>query len=124
MKVKSKKNLKKKCDDLFSKIIRSKGYCEYCGRSDLMLNCHHIIGRIIYALRWCIGNGCCLCVKCHFEAHNNPIKFINWFKEHRPEDYEYLLIKKNESKTYTIFDYEEIYQKLKEVKDEGYQVER
>ncbi|MDD5013805.1 MAG: hypothetical protein PHW73_01720 [Atribacterota bacterium] len=118
MKVKSKKYIKNKLDKLYSLIIRSKGYCEVCGKTT-NLQAHHVIGRIVYALRWDLQNGCCLCASCHEfgkqSAHQNPIWFIGWFKEHRPEDYKYLQKKKLESKTWFISDYEEIYQKLKEI---------
>lgn len=118
MKTISKKNLKKQCDGLFSKIIRSKGYCEYCGRSDLTLNCHHIIGRINHALRFDIRNGCCLCVNCHEfskdSVKNNSPKFIEWLQINRPKDLEYIKSKSNEIAHYTILDYELIYKKLKE----------
>jgi hypothetical protein len=29
-------------------------------------------------------------------AHKDPQDFMIWFKDHRPDDYEYLLKKKNE----------------------------
>ena len=119
MKKQTKKSLKKKCDVLYSLIIRSKGYCEVCGKSNLILNAHHVIGRVNYSLRWDIRNGCCLCVSCHkfskASAHEHPIKFINWFKKTRSEDHEYLLNKKNEIKTWTIFDYQEILKDLKDI---------
>ena len=118
MRTKSKTNLKNKCDDLWKKIIHLKGYCEICGTS-YRLNAHHIIGRVNYNLRWDLRNGCLLCVNHHkygkFAAHENPIWFLNWLKEHRSEDYEYLQDKKFPAvKTWYISDYEEIYQNLKE----------
>lgn len=94
----SRKKLKKKCDKIWSEIIRSKKYCEICGR--LANNPHHVIGRVNYILRWNIRNGCLLCAGCHtshrFSAHNDPIWFMDWFKKARPDDYKYLLKKKNE----------------------------
>ena len=117
MKTKSKTNLKHKCDELWKKIIHLKGYCEVCNKPGQ--NAHHIIGRINYNLRWDLKNGCLLCTSCHKfsrnSAHNNPVYFINWFRVHRPEDYEYLQDKKFLAvKTWYISDYEEIYKKLKE----------
>ena len=112
----TKKNIKKKCDDIFSLIIRSKGYCEMCGKNTGQLQTHHIIGRINYQLRWDTRNGICLDSSCHTfsqtSAHNNPIYFINWFKSMRPDDYEYLLTKKNDVKTFNILDYQEILNNL------------
>jgi len=95
VKTKSKKNLKKKCDTLWAKIIRSKGYCEWCGKSG-RLNAHHAVGRSNHAVRWDLRNGVTLCVACHFKAHQSPLEFAEWFKRARPEDYEYLMSKKNE----------------------------
>jgi len=117
-----KTNLKKKIDKLYSEIIRSKGYCERCGKSG-PLNAHHVIGRRNLATRWDLRNGICLCVGCHKfnknSAHEDPVHFIEWFKTYRPDDYKYLLKKKNEINLYTIYELEEIYEKLREVKDDG-----
>ncbi len=119
MRVKSKKYIKNKLDKLWSEIIRSGGNCEICGQPTK--DPHHVIGRKNLSTRWDLRNGVRLCFQHHTggnrSAHNDPLWFIGWFKEHRPDDYEYLLTKKNETKTYTIFDYEEIYQRLKEAKD-------
>jgi len=122
----SKTSLKKKCDTIYSLIIRSKGCCEYCGRRldfKVFLNAHHVIGRVNYLLRWDLRNGCCLCVGCHKfnknSAHENPLGFMEWFKSVRPEDYKYLKNPKwNETKTFTIFDYQQIYGYLKRVWNE------
>ncbi len=117
--MKSKKHLKAKCDILWASIIRSKGYCEVCGRSDVQLNAHHIIGRSVMILRYDLRNGCCLCVNCHeFSSQsvkNNPIKFMHWLEENRKDDLEYLESKSNQIAHYTIYDYEEIYKNLKEI---------
>ena len=112
----SKKNLKKKCDELWSLIIKSGGACEICGQS--VRDPHHVIGRINYILRWDLRNGVRLCFQHHtggkLSAHNDPIWFMDWFKSKRSDDYEYLLTKKNDVKTFNILDYQEILQKLKE----------
>lgn len=120
MKTKSKKYLKNKCDKLWSDIIKIKatGRCEVCG-TPYNLNSHHVIGRVNYNLRWDLRNGICLCVKNHkfgiYSAHENPIWFMDWFKAHRPEDYEYLKDPKfNKFKTWYISDYEEILKDLQE----------
>ena len=98
LRVATKKSLKAKCDKLWSEIIRSIGYCEMCG-SNQNLQAHHIMGRINYSLRWDLRNGICLDASCHTfsrnSAHNSPLEFAEWFKANRPEDYEYLLSKKN-----------------------------
>ena len=112
--VKTKKSIKKKCDTLWSRIIRSKEHCEMCG--GLGKNAHHVIGRINYSLRWDLRNGVCLCVGCHFKAHNYPISFIDWFFLNRPVDYLYITDPKHtQTKTWYISDYEDIYKQLSEV---------
>jgi len=107
-------------DKLWSEIIRSGGRCEICGKTT-NLQAHHVIGRRNLSLRWDLHNGVCLCPGCHTfsktSAHQNPIYFLDWFKKHRPEDYEYLIKKKNKTKTFYLSDYEEIYKELKEVRD-------
>ena len=98
MRVATKKSLKAKADKLWSEIIRSIGFCEICGKNQ-NLNAHHVVGRINYALRWDLKNGICLCAGCHTfnrtSAHNNPLAFVEFFKSIRPDDYEYLLSRKN-----------------------------
>jgi len=121
MKKPSKSKLIKKCDVLFSLIIRKLGYCEWCGRCDIQLNNHHVIGRVVMILRYDKRNCCCLCVNCHEFSNgsvkNNPIKFLDWFKATRPEDYKYAKSKSNIIAQYTILDLQEIYQRLKEEYD-------
>jgi len=113
-----KKNLKRKLDALWSEIIRSKVYCERCG--NFGNNAHHIIGRVNLVLRWDLRNGCLLCSNCHYlqkySAHQDPLGFMEWFRKKRPEDYEYLKAKKNETRTFTILDYIKIYKNLNEIR--------
>lgn len=124
MKVKkpSKSKLIKKCDILFSLIVRQLGYCEWCGRSDIQLNGHHVIGRAIMFLRYDRRNGCCLCVNCHefskTSVKNNPIKFLDWFKAVRPQDYEYIKSKSELIAHYSVEDLTDILKSLKEVYSE------
>jgi hypothetical protein len=84
---------------LWSQIVRSKGACEVCGRK-LGLNAHHIVGRRNLTLRYDPRNGCCLCSGCHRlykeSAHEDPIWFMQWMMQHRPDDYNYLFEKREE----------------------------
>jgi hypothetical protein len=113
----TKRNLIRKCTEIWSKIIRFPGKCERCGKTQY-LNSHHVIGRINYFLRFDLRNGCCLCSSCHVfskeAAHNDPIGFINWFKDTRPDDYQYLLENRNKIAHYSIYDYQNILKDLKE----------
>lgn len=68
------KGSKGKCDVLFSKIIRSRGYCLNCG-SNRNLQCAHIISRTYSGTRCDPRNAWCLCATCHF-------RFTAWPREH------------------------------------------
>lgn len=115
MKIKTKKEIKKQLDKIWKEIIHQKGQCEICG-SIQNLNAHHIIGRSNTNLRYDIKNGCLLCVKHHFSAHQNPIYFTGWLKEHRPDDYLYLKNPEHEkTRVWYISDYEEISKRLNEI---------
>ena len=96
----SSKYWKVKCDVLWSKIIRSRGQCEICGRSDGQLHPHHLISRSAVFFRHTIENGICLCARCHnynyegetddgshISAHATPWAFDTWMKKHKPEQY-------------------------------------
>lgn len=106
---------KDKCDDLWREIGRT-GICEVCGKP--ARDNHHFIGRKNYTLRWDLRNKVELCFTDHTggsqSAHNDPLWFIDWFKNHRPDDYKYLLKKKNE-----IWDknYNKVLEYLNRVKD-------
>ncbi len=110
----TRKTQKNKCDKLWSEIIRSKGQCEICG-SYKAQNPHHVIGRQNYNLRWDVRNGCLLCSNHHtsgrLSAHNDSIWFMEWFKKNRPDDYKYLVKKKNE---FWDLDYEKVLERLKD----------
>jgi len=75
----SRKQLIKKLDDTFSKVVRSIGECERCGKKT-NLQCAHINSRRFYHTRWNQLNALCLCSGCHFWAHQHPrlfTKFVN-----------------------------------------------
>ena len=120
MKKLNKKHIKKEMSNLWSLIIRSKGYCEICLNPFGRLNAHHIIGKRNYNLRWDLRNGLCCCVNCHKlsdgSIHDNPITFIKWFKAARPDDYEYLDNDKwNIKVKRKLSDYINIYNNLKDI---------
>lgn len=70
----SKKTLRNKLDSLWSKIIRSKGYCTRCGKTG-RLEAAHIYSRRFVATRWDLDNGLCLCSACHRWGHDKPLDF-------------------------------------------------
>ena len=65
---------KKKADDLFSKIIRSKNYCDRCGKGQF-LQCAHIVSRRFSATRCDLRNALCLCARCHHYFTDHPVEF-------------------------------------------------
>lgn len=110
----SKKTLKRKCDKLYSDIIRSKKYCEMCQK--LGTDTHHVITRRNLTLRFELSNGVLLCKSCHVfslkSAHQDPLGFMEWFKKVRGVDYLYLKVNRNILSPQ--FDYEK---KLKELNE-------
>jgi hypothetical protein len=107
--------LKRKCDAIWSQIIRSKGYCEKCGGTHY-LQAHHISSRNHLILRYELLNGVCLCGKCHIPiAHNKPATFMEWFKSHNPEAHKFILkMEKHLAVGKLKPDLEEIYKNLLE----------
>jgi 5-methylcytosine-specific restriction endonuclease McrA len=89
----TKSRLTRKLDKLCSKIIRSKGSCESCGKTE-NLQCCHIFSRTYRSLRWSLDNLLCLCAGCHHWSHKNPIFFTEWVKKHKGDD-AYELLKEN-----------------------------
>lgn len=114
----SKKLLIKKCDKLFSDIVRSIGECEHCGAKDKTLQCAHIISRQYRNTRWDLENAVCLCVKCHlYWAHKNPLAFVDWLEEYYGEDIRQRLRLKSQS--IEPVDLEKTYEFLKSLATRG-----
>jgi 5-methylcytosine-specific restriction endonuclease McrA len=68
------KGAKKKADDLFSKIVRSRGYCQSCG-STRNLQTAHVISRRYSATRTDLANAFCACATCHARWTDYPVEF-------------------------------------------------
>jgi len=69
--------------------------CVIC-KDPVRVNVHHIIPREIKGQRHNPDNGICLCSKHHqfsreISAHNNPLKFVLWMQENRPEQLKRLI---------------------------------
>lgn len=78
-------------DKEWAKKVKERYYnkCAVCG-STKMLNAHHLIPRQIKQFKHDVRNGISLCPSCHrfsfkLSAHQNPIMFISWLNENRPE---------------------------------------
>lgn len=118
MRKSSIKYYKKKADKIFGLIIRSRGECEKCGKTEA-LHCAHVVGRKNLALRWDLMNALALCHKHHiFWQHREPLEFTEWFKEKYPNRYEYISMNKNRIVKRTLEDYKELVKMLQEKLDE------
>lgn len=93
-KKKKTKTLSKQLDDLAGAIVRSRGYCEHCGRKDKLQWCH-IVGRSARQVRWDLDNAYCLCHQCHFYFTNHPHTFYDFVGAER---YAKLMLRANDFK--------------------------
>lgn len=83
LKKKSKSQLTKKLDSVYSKYIRNKyakdGYvtCVTCGKSDEVNNMQngHYVSRSYYATRWLDKNCHPQCYRCNVALHGNYIQY-------------------------------------------------
>lgn len=63
-------------DILFSRIVRSRGRCERCGRGDGPFETAHIVRRRYSATRCVEDNAWCLCGSCHRATGDDPTLFV------------------------------------------------
>ena len=85
----SAKAIRTRCDNLWSKIIRSVGACELCGATGCVLHAHHLIGRGTIYYRHNLHNGVCLCPSHHmysneYSAHGAPRGFAELLVQRLP----------------------------------------
>jgi len=59
-------------DSLWSQIIRRRGVCQVCGKTE-RLQAAHGFSRRYHATRWNLLNGRCLCSGCHVRYTFDPI---------------------------------------------------
>jgi 5-methylcytosine-specific restriction endonuclease McrA len=103
---------KKQCDILFSRLIRSIGYCERCGGVD-NLQCSHVIPRTVLTLRCDPENAMSLCMTCHlYWWHKHPLEASEWFSTRYPGRYEKLREKERASLGQKV-DWITLYEQLK-----------
>ena len=65
------KRFKAEADKLFSRLIRSRGFCERCGAT-ANLQTSHIFSRRFAWTRTDLSNALCLCAACHRWWHDHP----------------------------------------------------
>ncbi len=80
------KTAKSKADDLFSQLIRSLGYCERCGKTNVRLETSHWISRRYAWTRTYEANAFCFCHNCHQWWHDYPTDSGKWAVEKRGQD--------------------------------------
>ena len=107
----------KKCDELWSKLVRSSGCCAKCGKEG-KTEAHHLITRARKHLRHLLINGVELCYRCHQRgegsAHEDITGFRMWLEAERPDQAEWVEDHKN--RTYRGKpDYRAKYEELKEM---------
>jgi len=113
----SKKGLTRKLDKVVSDIVRSRGYCVHCAKTE-NLQCCHIFSRTYRNLRWSLDNVICLCASCHFWTHKNPILFADWLKNYLGElKYEQLKMHRNSIRKWTLEEMIEMFEVLKKHKE-------
>lgn len=108
--IKRAKGTKAKCDALFSKIVRSRGYCQRCGSTE-WLQTAHIISRRYAATRCDLRNAWCLCARCHRRLTDWPREHSHYITETiGTELYEEL---RQKAETVSKVDWEQVYESLK-----------
>ena len=75
----------KKCDQLFSLIIRARdGRCQECGSTDGLQNAHGF-SRSYRATRFDRRQCWALCIKCHKRYTHRPIEWSEWMVDRMGE---------------------------------------
>lgn len=110
------KTLENKCDTIFSKLVRKRGYCQWpqCGKTE-GLQCSHIHSRTKMSVRWDLNNALSLCNGCHlYKWHKHPIDASEVAKSILGEyEYNALNIRARQLKcNYTVQDLKEVYENL------------
>jgi len=118
----SASRLKKECDSVWSRIIRSPGRCAVCGRRT-SLQAHHLIRRNVIFYRHDLANGICLCPSCHeysnkLSAHGAPWAFEDWMREHLPDQYQWWCEHRHVLHVGEKVDYAEVLADLKKIYEE------
>lgn len=103
----------KKLDKLAGDLVRGRGKCERCGRTD-RLQWAHIVSRRAKRIRWDLDNAFCLCQNCHFMFTNNPEKWPLFVDQLLGEGKYMELHRRANDFSYKV-DHEAIFNNLKEI---------
>jgi len=125
--MKRKLSERKRAENKLDAVWRGKGKedarCEVCETLPPeervnygKLDPHHVIGRVNRTLRWDLRNRCWLCSTHHTlgkkSTTNDSPWFLAWFERNRPEDYKYLVAKKEILSHRTVADLEHLLEML------------
>ena len=112
-----RKALIKKCDALWSKIIREQpGYCEYCGKWHKIYHAHHIFSRARWATRFVLLNGLKAGAGCHLRIHSvDSQHFSDWIKDKMGERYDRLKLMSQGHFKKSLANIDMIYKQLKAI---------
>ena len=88
---KKRKANMRQCDAVFSKLVRSHGYCQgqhyispFDGRAIECkgpLQCAHIMSRVYRATRWSWDNALCLCAAHHLWWTHHPLEWHEFVED-------------------------------------------
>jgi len=80
----------KKLDIVFSKLVRERNnyICQACceNKREDLLDCAHILGRRVVALRWHPKNATALCRSCNMFYTEHPFDWRDWCIDQMGED--------------------------------------
>lgn len=77
----SQAELSRRCDRLWSEIVRSRGACEMPGKHGGPLQGAHGFSRRYRGTRWLPINGFCLCAAHHVTMTHNPLAWTDFLLE-------------------------------------------
>lgn len=82
---KKRQSAGKACDEMISKIVRSRGACEECGQT-WDLQCAHGFSRSYRRVRYDERNLFCLCRGCHVKYTHRPLEWDDWLRSRWGDD--------------------------------------
>lgn len=114
LKKKTRSQLKKEADKLFSLLVRRIGRCEMCLKTSQTLQCAHIVTRSNLHLRYDPKNALCLCYHCHLQVmHRDPLWAMEWFRIMFPKRHKYLMKEREVIEPH--FDYDKTLDRLRDL---------
>ena len=119
MRKQSRKTVIRKLDTIISKIVRQRGYCERCNRTN-NLQAAHIYSRSRMSTRFDLKNILCLCPDCHMNfAHKNPLEFAEFVEKFLgEEETDRLTLRANLPRKFEIYELEDLLTRFNDIAKE------